>query len=194
MFCPNCVIFTRSFYRFNFFTFDKNISNARGSLFSLLGPVFSPKCTLNPVLMLHIWRTYTCPILRSGLSALVLLSAHLIPLHRFHRKTLRSFLRLSDRAPLPALYMLLGEFPIDGQLEMDVLSLFWSVWHNPDTKIAEIVNYILTVCQENSRTWSNNIRKICQKLRLRIFLLDLKFWAISRLFVKVSSYKKSVNQ
>ena len=142
------------------------ISKTRGFLFSLLGPVFSPKCNIGPLLMCHLWKTYSCPVLRSGLSSLVLLPSHLIPLHKFHKKILRSFLRLSDRSPIPALYLLLGECPMDGQLELDALSLFWSIWNHPESKIAEIIFYILTVCQNNSRTWSNYIRKICKKYEL----------------------------
>ena len=65
---------------------DENISKTRGSLFSLLGPVFSPKCNVGPLLMCHIWKTYSCRVLRSGLSSLVLLPSHLIPLYKFHKK------------------------------------------------------------------------------------------------------------
>ena len=46
---------------------DLRIKKARGSLFSLLGPAFSYKCNLSPEVKLYIYRTFTCPILRSGL-------------------------------------------------------------------------------------------------------------------------------
>ena len=75
--------------------------------------MFSPKYNIGPLLICHIWKTYSCPVLRSGLSSLVLLPSHLIPLHKFHKKILRSFLRLSDQSPIPVLYPLLGECPMD---------------------------------------------------------------------------------
>ena len=51
---------------------DLRIKKARNSLFALLGPAFSFKCLLSPVVKLHLYRTFVCPVLRSGLAALVL--------------------------------------------------------------------------------------------------------------------------
>ena len=49
---------------------DLKIKKARGSLFKLLGPAFSYKCLLSPTVQVHLYRTYICPISRSGLSAM----------------------------------------------------------------------------------------------------------------------------
>ena len=43
---------------------DLRLKKGRGSLFSLLGPAFSYKCLLSPVVQLHLYRTFTCPIVR----------------------------------------------------------------------------------------------------------------------------------
>ena len=51
---------------------DLRILKSRGSLYKLLGPAFSYKCMLSPVVKLHLYRTYICPIIRSGLSSLTL--------------------------------------------------------------------------------------------------------------------------
>ena len=71
---------------------DKNLDKGRRSLFSLLGAGFSSKFFFSPLLKLHIFRTYTCPILRSGLSSFSLRTAQLEPLALFQRKTLKSIL------------------------------------------------------------------------------------------------------
>ena len=42
---------------------DLRIDKARKSLFSLLGPAFAYKCLVSPAVKLHLYRTYTCPIL-----------------------------------------------------------------------------------------------------------------------------------
>ena len=141
---------------------DLKIKKARGSLFKLLGPAFSAKCLLSPALQLHLFQTFICPIARSGLSAMSLRSNHLQPLTAFHRKILRGFLHTSDRSPIPALFFLTGELPIEAKLHRDVFSLFLIIWNNPQTKIYRIVSYLLENSPENSHTWSRHIRNLAQ--------------------------------
>jgi hypothetical protein len=89
---------------------DLRIEKGRKNLFGLLGPAFSFKCLLSPVVKIHLFRTYTCLILRSGLSSFALRTTDLDPLTIYHRKTLRDILNLSKTSNIPALYLLIGEF------------------------------------------------------------------------------------
>ena len=67
---------------------DLRVSKVRKNLFGLLGAGFSYKCMLSPVVKLHIYKTHTCPILRSGLSSFSLRTAQLEPLaQRFSGRT-----------------------------------------------------------------------------------------------------------
>ena len=108
---------------------------------------------LSPVVKLHIYKTHTFPILRTGLSSFSIRTAQIEPLALFQRKTLKSILKLSISAPTPAIHFLSGELPIEGKIHMDIFSLFFGVWRNPDTKIYEIIRYLLNASCENSRTW-----------------------------------------
>ena len=90
----------------------------------------------------------------------VILDKHKTSVH--HRKTIRGFLHLSDRAPVPSLYFLTGELPIEARLHRDIFSLFYNIWINPDTKIYSIVRYLLEHSSENSRTWSRHIKNLAQ--------------------------------
>ena len=110
---------------------DAKIKKARGSLFNFMGPILSSKCLLSPNLLMHVFRTYICPIARSGLSAMTLHENHLEPLAIFQRKILRSFLRLSEQSPIPALHFLTGELTIVAKVHRDVFGLFYNVWINP---------------------------------------------------------------
>jgi hypothetical protein len=74
---------------------DARIDKGRKNLFGMLGPAFAFKCLLSPVLKMHLFKTYTCPILLSGLSSLALRTTTLQPLIIFHRKVLRGILTLS---------------------------------------------------------------------------------------------------
>ena len=71
------------------------LQKGRNNLYGLLGSGFAFKSFLSPKLKLHIYRTFTCPITRSGLSSFALRTAQLEPLSIFHRKTLKSILKLS---------------------------------------------------------------------------------------------------
>ena len=102
---------------------DMNINKCRNSIFGLLGPVFAYSCKLSPVVQLHLWRLYCLPVLKSGLSALPVRPTALKPIQIFQNKILRGFLKLSDSSPVPGLYFLSGELPIEGKLHMDLLSL-----------------------------------------------------------------------
>ena len=47
-----------------------------------------------------------------------------------------------------------------------MFSLFLSVWSNPDTKINEIVKYLLSTSPDNSRTWAANMRHVFKMYNL----------------------------
>ena len=63
-------------------------------------------------------------------------------------------------APTPAIHFLLGELPMEGKVHSDMFSLFFSVWSNPDSKIYEILKYLLFTSPDNSRTWAINLKHI----------------------------------
>ena len=145
---------------------DARINKGRKSLFGMLGPAFAFKCLLSPVLKMHLFRTYTCPILRSGLSSFSLRTPTLEPLTIFQRKTLRGILNLSKSSNIPALHFLLGELPVEAKIHKDIFSLFYSIWSNPDSKIYSIVKYLLQTSSDNSRTWSVHLRYLSNKYGL----------------------------
>jgi hypothetical protein len=130
---------------------DERIKKGRGHLFSMLGPAFAYKCLLSPIVKMHLFRTFTCPIIRSGLYSFALREQQISPLSLFHRKVLKSVLTLSKSAPTPAIHFLLGELPMEGKIHRDMFSFFFSVWSNPDTKIHQMIKYILSISPDNSR-------------------------------------------
>ena len=98
--------------------------------------------------------------IRSGLSGLALRSAQVETLALFKRKILKSILKLSTSAPTPAIHFLTGELPVEGKLHRNIFSAFFSIWSHPDTKIYDILKYLLETCSENSRTWAVHIRHL----------------------------------
>ena len=157
---------------------DKNIESARKMLMSLMGNIFSYKCKLSPIVLHHVWSVFIHPVLRSGLSSLPIRPPIFKPLTRFHHKVLRGILKLSSRSPIPPLYFLLGELPCQAYLHMDILSLFWSVWSNSDTRIYTIVKYLLMMSEQSSLTWAAHLRIICKLYNLPdpLHLMDTVPW------------------
>ena len=137
---------------------DQRINICRNSLFALLGSTYSFKCKLSPVLQAHLWRTYNLPALTSGLSALPIRPPQMVPITVFHHKILRGFLRLSQSSPKAGLYFLLGELPLENKIHLETLSLFYNIWSNPQSRIHQIVKYILMMSNLNSITWANHVR------------------------------------
>ena len=145
---------------------DLRIKKSQNSLFALLGPAFSFRCLLSPVVKLHLYRTFVCPVLRSGLSSLVVKNTLTSPLGIFQRKVLKGVLKVSKQASTAGIHFLTGELPIEAKLHRDVFSVFYSVWINPDTKIHSIVKYLLASSNEDSRTWSMYVRQVSRQYGL----------------------------
>ena len=145
---------------------DENITKCRNSLFAMLGSVYAYKCLLSPTTQLHIWRTCNLPILTSGLQALPIRPSQMKSLELFQRKVLRSFLKLSQSSPVPSIYFLLGELPVEGLLHIRTLGLFHNLWVNSDLTIHMMAKHILQMVDETSTTWCNHVNLLCKKYGL----------------------------
>ena len=159
---------------------DEKIQKCRRSLFALLGPAFSFKCLLSPVVQTHLWRTYNLPVLLSGLSALPVRPSNMKSLQLFQNKILRGFLKLSKSSPTCGLYFLLGELPVEAKLHMETLTLFHNIWASPTTTAHELVKYILRMKSNSSTTWSNHVELLCRKYGLSspLYLIEnLTAWS-----------------
>ena len=141
---------------------DQNIQNCRNSLFALLGPAYAFNCQLSPAVQVHLWKTYNLPILCSGLSALPIRPSQMKSISIFQRKVLRSFLKLSNRSPIPSMFFLLGELPLEARIHLNIFSLFHTIWSNPQTTAHQVVRYILRMADSSSTTWAAHLRLLCQ--------------------------------
>ena len=135
-------------------------------MFTLLGQTLSYQCKLSPAVQYNVWSVFIKPVLRSGLASLPVRPGVLRSLTSFHRRVLRGILKLSKYSPVVPLYFLLGELPIEAALHLDIMSLFWNIWANPQTKVSDILKYILKMAGPSSLTWSAHLRILCLKYSL----------------------------
>ena len=168
---------------------DENVNSARKILFNLLGNIFAFKCKISPQVLLHVWTLYVSPVLRSGLAVLLIRPGIMKTLSSYQNKILRGILKLSAHSPVAPLYFLLGELPIEAVLHMDILTLFWCIWSNPQTKIHEIVKYLLMMADSKSLTWSAHLRLVFQLYKLPdpLMLLNSQVWPKDRWRVTVKT-------
>ena len=87
-------------------------------------------------------------------------------INMFHKKILRGFLGLSDRSSVSGLYFIFGELPMEANIHRDVFSLFYSVLANPQSKIHQVVKYLMEEAADNSRTWSKYVQNLAAKYDL----------------------------
>ena len=88
------------------------------------------------------------------------------PLALFQNKILRGFLKLSGNSPIPGLFFITGELPIEATVHLDFLNLFHTILINPETKVHHIVKYLLMMADEKSTTWSHHLKLLCIKYEL----------------------------
>ena len=157
---------------------DENISKCRSSLFSLLGPAYAYKSLLSPLVQHHVWKVYNLPVLISGLHALPIRPTNVKSLSIFHNNVLRGILKLSKSSPIPALYFLLGDTPVEASLHINTLMIFHNIWCNPALTVHKMVKYILMMCKKNSSTWCNYVQQLCIKYNLPspLSLLQTPAW------------------
>ena len=99
---------------------------------------------------------------------------------QFHRKILRGFLKLSKSSPVPSMYFLLGELPLEAKLHIDLLTLFHNALSNKHTKIYDVMKYILMMSDDNSTTWAVHVRLLSQLYGLPDPLIVMQSSPISK--------------
>ena len=97
------------------------------------------------------------------------------------------FLSLSTNLPIPALYFITGELPVESKVHRDVFSFFYNLLKNKVTRVFQIVKHLMETSPPNSRTWSVHIKHLSKMYGLQS-PLDLIIQDIP----KKHSFKKDV--
>ena len=76
---------------------------------------------------------------------------------------------------------------MEGKLYRDIFSAFYSIWSQPDTKIHEIIKYLLENSCDNSQTWSIHVSHLSNRYGLEDPLICLRKDAPAK-----AAYKEAV--
>jgi hypothetical protein len=82
---------------------------------------------------------YITPILTYGLEALVLSEKDMKPIEIYYRSLLRQIQHLPTSTAIPAIYLLMGCIPIEGQIHVKMLTFFGRLVRNTDRMEFEII-------------------------------------------------------
>ena len=71
---------------------------------------------------------------------------------------------------------------MEASLHLDALGLFWCIWANPQTKVHDILKYLLMMADSSSLTWSAHLRILFQLYNLPdpLALLNSQLWSKER--------------
>ena len=71
---------------------------------------------------------------------------------------------------------------MEAVLHIDIITLFWSIWANPQTKVCDIIKYLLMMTNSTSLTWSAHIRILFQQYKLPdpLALMNTQLWPKER--------------
>ena len=121
---------------------------------------------LNSCVLYCMIKTYIIPWLLHGLDAMVLTPTDIAALDDYYRTLLHQIQHLPQNTATPAVYLLLGSLPIEGHLDLSVLSLFNRAVSIPGSLERDIIERQLAMKDLNSNSWTANVRKILNKYML----------------------------
>ena len=146
---------------------DSRIKLARNTMYALLGTGLHGQNGLSPAVSIHILRIYIYPRLLYGLEATVLNTTQRDALDNFHKNILRMLQGLPKWTANEAIYLLLGEVPIQAELDIRILSLFGAITRaEENVTLQQLARRQLAM--DNKWSWFQQVTKLCQKYDINI--------------------------
>ena len=135
-------------------------------MYSLAGAGLYGFNGVGPKVSLHLLKIYIVPILIYGLEALVLTRGDYQHLEKFYKTALRRIQHLPENTANPAIYLLLGCIPVEGQIHIRMLTFFVSIIRRPGSTECDIIKRQLAVKDLQSKSWVVQIRMLLRKYNL----------------------------
>ena len=159
--------------------------------YSLMGSGLHGYNGLGPITALRIYQCYVLPRFLYGMASANLNKQQIQKLESAHRKILRQIQCLPERTASAAVYLLPGQLPFEGHLDLSRLSLLNSILHSNNSVLLDIMMRQVAVKTQSSKSWFVNIVSLLQKYNLPLLstLLDC---SLSKNQMK-SLFKRAVN-
>ena len=146
-------------------TVKERIKSARRTAYSLMGAGLHGLNGTGPKVAKHLIDVYVTPVLLHSLEALILSESDYKSLELFYRTLLRQVQHLPSNCANPAVYLLIGSIPIEGQIHIRMLTFFCSVIRRPSIG-KQVIQRQLAIKDAGSNSWTVQIRNILTKYSL----------------------------
>ncbi|CAC5371114.1 unnamed protein product [Mytilus coruscus] len=153
----------------------ENVKKARRAMYSLMPAGLHGKNGLDIQTLLHIFNIYVIPVLLYGLELVTPSGKKLDIIDIFHKKCIKQLLSLPTSTATPAIYILSGQLPIEGQIHKKILSLFGNICRQPHDSLEKQIAYRqLLMKTDDSHSWFIIVKTILAKYNLpsALYLLD----------------------
>ncbi|VDI46841.1 Hypothetical predicted protein [Mytilus galloprovincialis] len=87
-------------------------------------------------------------------------------LEKFHKETLRSIQSFSKRTAIPAIYLLLGVLPVEGEIHRKKLTLLHAILACDNSKLKEILKRQISVNSKNPKSFFHQSILLLQQYNL----------------------------
>jgi hypothetical protein len=147
-------------------TVSARITSSRRAMYAMMGAGLHGLNGLNPVVSNRLLDTYIVPRLLYGLEAMLISEVDVQRLETAYRNILRQIQHLPKNTAIPAICLMIGAIPIEGQLDIQVLSLFNRILLQEKSLEYDIVRRQLAVKDFKSHSWVTMVRKVLSKYNL----------------------------
>ena len=146
---------------------EGRIALARRTVYALLGTGLHGENGLSPATSRHIIKTYVTPRLLYGLDAVTLSKKQIDDLNSYHRNLIRRIQGLPLNTATEAIYLLLGDLPVEAELDTRALTLYGAVCRAENN---ETLRSLLTrqSALDNKNSWFQHIIALSQKYQIDI--------------------------
>ncbi|CAC5357990.1 unnamed protein product [Mytilus coruscus] len=144
----------------------ERIKSARRTKYALMNSDLHGTNGLNPKISVTIYKSYVLPRLLYGLEVLTLTKAQMELLEKFHKETLRSIQSFSKRMAIPAIFLLPGVLPVEGEIHRKKLTLLHAILSCDNSKLKEILKRQISVNCNNPKSFFHQSILLLQQYNL----------------------------
>jgi hypothetical protein len=135
-------------------------------MYAMMGAGLHGLNGLNPAVSNKLLDTYIVPWLLYGLEAMSITEVDVQKLETAYRTMLRQIQHMPKNTATPAVYLLIGAIPIEGQLDTRILTFFNHILLQQQSLEYNLVRRQLTMKDLQSHSWVVTVRNILSKYNL----------------------------
>jgi hypothetical protein len=143
----------------------ERVKCARRAAYSLMSSGFHGYNGLGTVCNVKMWNTYVVPRLLYGLEVLKLNKSDIKSLENYQTNAMKQIQHLPTRASSAAILLLVGQLPVEGAIDRQILTFFGNAIR-ADSVERDIIERQLAMKSGSSSSWVLTVTKILDKYSL----------------------------